>query len=150
MCEQPRHAAKVPSTCPYLGAIAWHHRIRAGMGLRSRSANTDVMPKGTSWRFLQDLEVSRLSPVTGSAWLALANSCFSNRLIYLFFTLLLPFLALTLKLLFLTLESRVMSAELPLQIEFKGLWSSLTSPAHCSGKLQHKEMLWPALHSSAP
>ena len=106
-----------------------------GWGWRAGQTSTDVMSKGTFWRFLQDLKVSRLFPVTNSAWLALANSCFWNRLIHLFFTISLLFLALTLKLSFLTLKSRVTSAELPLQIEFKSLWPSLTSPARCPGEL---------------
>lgn len=36
-CVSCLEAAKIPSACLSLGAVAWHCRIRVGMGLRSRS-----------------------------------------------------------------------------------------------------------------
>lgn len=102
--------------------------------------NADTMHKGTTCSFLQVSETSGLIPVTESAWLALANCCLLKGLTELFLSLLLPFLALGFwnseTFLFLTSNQELLQ---PLPIEFKGLWCSLSSPAH-SGKLQHRKM----------
>lgn len=138
-CVSCLEAAKIPSACLSLGAVAWHCRIWVGMGLRA-GQNADVMHKGTTCSFLQDLETSGLIPGTGSAWLALANCCLLKGLPVLFFCLLLPFWALGFwnseTFLFLNSNQELLQ---PLPIEVKGLWCSLSSPAH-SGKLQHRKM----------
>lgn len=66
-CEtlgKPWNTVEVLSAYPYLGAIAWHHRIWGGWGWGAGQTKADVTPVGTSWRRLKDLQVSGLSAVT--------------------------------------------------------------------------------------
>lgn len=125
----------------------WLDTIGSGGGWGWGAAQTraDVTPVGTSWRRLKDLQDSGLSAVTCSAWLALAKSCSSTGSHTFTFPHCYPSWPLLWNSSF--RKSSGASVELPLQIEFRG-WSSLTIPAHCSGKLQCRKE-WPALLSSA-
>lgn len=138
-CVSCLEAANIPSTCLSLGAVAWHCRIWVGMGLRNRSKCRCDAP-GDHLQFSAGFRNFGLIPGTGSAWLALANCCLLKGLSALFFCLLLPFWALGFwksgTFLFLNSNQELLQ---PLPIEVKGLWCSLSSPAH-SGKLQHRKM----------